>query len=46
VIKVNLAEEPDQNMDHLLGQYDRALWVEERHMNLMAEAIAKALGGE
>lgn len=33
-------------MDEFSELYARAIWYEEREINLMAAAIAKALGGE
>ena len=32
-------------MDQFIKQYANALWLEERQMDVMAGAVAKALGG-
>ena len=33
-------------MEKFIDQYAKALWLEERQMDVMAGAIAKALGGD
>jgi pyrroline-5-carboxylate reductase len=45
VIQQQLKEELEQDMDQFIQQYANALWLEERQMDVMAGAIAKALGG-
>jgi len=46
LIRHYLRIEPSENMVEFLRQYVAALWIEERSMNVMAAAIAKALGGK
>lgn len=46
LIRHYLNTEPSQDMDALMSQYVEAVWMEERQMNVMAGAIAKALGGK
>ena len=44
LIRHYLRAEPEEDMEKLMAQYVEALWVEERQINAMAAAIAKALG--
>lgn len=37
--------EREMSLEEFMELYARALWYEEREINLMAAAIAKALGG-
>ena len=46
LIRHYLRIKPSEDMIELLKQYVVALWVEERSIDVMASAIAKALGGE
>ncbi len=44
MIRHYLRIEPDENLNGLLEQYADAAWMEERTVEAMAAAVAKALG--
>ena len=46
LVRHYLYVEPAQDMEALMSQYIEAVWMEERQINVMAGAIAKALGGK
>jgi hypothetical protein len=46
LIRHYLSAEPAQDMETLMSQYVEAVWIEERQANVMAGAVAKALGGK
>lgn len=46
LVRHYLNTEPAEDTDTLLGQYAEALWIEERQTNVLAGALAKALGGK
>ncbi|MBI4621038.1 MAG: hypothetical protein HY739_12905 [Desulfobacterales bacterium] len=46
MVRHYLQLEPAQDIETLMSQYIEAAWIEERQMNVMAGAIAKAFGGK
>lgn len=46
MIRQQLNQAPADDMTQFIEQYTQALWLEERQMDVMAGAIAKALGGK
>jgi hypothetical protein len=46
LVRHYLVIEPGQDLDELVEQYAEALWIEERQMTLMANAVAKGMGGK
>ena len=46
LVRHYLLAEPAQDIETLMSQYVEAVWIEDRQVNVMAAAIAKALGGK
>lgn len=46
LVRHYLRVEPSQDLDELIEQQAAALWIEERQATLMANAIAKGMGGK
>lgn len=46
LVRHYLLTEPAQDLDDLVEQYADALWIEERQMTVMTNALARAFGGK
>uniref|UniRef100_C6E6Q2 Uncharacterized protein n=1 Tax=Geobacter sp. (strain M21) TaxID=443144 RepID=C6E6Q2_GEOSM len=46
LVRHYLRVEPDQDIERFFEQYVEALWIEERQMTAMSNAVAKAFGGK
>jgi hypothetical protein len=46
LVRHYLHTEPAQDMDELMRQHAKALWIEERLQTVMTNAVARGMGGK